>query len=406
VRVLIPKQKPEPDQTALSSSSSVPASRATWLVLNFLVDFPQGIPKGQVVSVMILGKEVKVKCPETINCQENASAGQSMALRIPNPFVAPTRNNETNATRHTELKTSESQLYEVKVPDGIQPGTSLALLAGGVHVMITCPPNAGPGQRLRFKLPWWGVLEKPSFRRTQLLGWNRLVRVGSLKLQWVYLTPLVGALDNIHDRESKIDAYAFVRKLELPRTANNTAVVGTSAFSLVPSSQVLLDPKVKLSDMRDLMTVLDLVRVRSESFEKKAEWFQDSCAKLAVDWNEGHIRINVRCDHVLEDSVDAVKSMSLRDLRKLWRFEYIGKRGISGGGLLTEWYYCVFQELFDPDMGLWQPNAANPMTLAINPASGEISFFRMPLDELAGFSHISFVIQRTLVKITWYTFAS
>jgi hypothetical protein len=155
-----------------------------------------------------------------------------------------------------------------------------------------------------------------------------------------------------------------------------------------------------------LITVSDFVRVRSESFEKKAEWFQDSCAKLIADWNEGHIRINVRIDNVLDDSVEAVMSLSPRGLRKLWRFEFIGERGISGSNLSREWYYCVFQVIFDPDMGLWQPNAANPMTLTIYPASGEISFFRMPLDELAGFSHISFVIQRTLVKITWYTFAS
>jgi hypothetical protein len=45
--------------------------------------------------------------------------------------------------------------------------------------------------------------------------------------------------------------------------------------------------------------------------------------------------------------------------------------GISGSSWPREWYYLVFQECFDPDLGLWQPNAANPMILDINPASGK-----------------------------------
>jgi hypothetical protein len=89
-----------------------------------------------------------------------------------------------------------------------------------------------------------------------------------------------------------------------------------------------------------------------------------------VEWNEGHMRMNVRRGFLLGDSVDAVMSLSRKDLRKLWRFEFIGEMGIDAGGLAREWFQLVTEEMFDPDMGLWQSSSANQMCMEVNPASG------------------------------------
>lgn len=86
------------------------------------------------------------------------------------------------------------------------------------------------------------------------------------------------------------------------------------------------------------------------------------------------MRMNVRREFLLEDSVDAVMSLSRRDLRKLWRFEFIGEAGIDAGGLAREWFQLVTAEIFDPDMGLWQSSEANQMMMTINPASSEFGF--------------------------------
>jgi E3 ubiquitin-protein ligase NEDD4 len=72
----------------------------------------------------------------------------------------------------------------------------------------------------------------------------------------------------------------------------------------------------------------------------------------------------------LGDSVDAVMSLSRKDLRKRWRFEFIGEAGIDAGGLTLEWFHLVSQEIFDSDMGLWQSSQVNQMCMQINPASG------------------------------------
>jgi hypothetical protein len=81
--------------------------------------------------------------------------------------------------------------------------------------------------------------------------------------------------------------------------------------------------------------------------------------------------MNVRRDFLLEDSVDAVMSLSRKDLRKLWRFEFIGEMGIDAGGLAREWFELVTKEIFDPDMGLWQSSESNQMCMTINPASSK-----------------------------------
>eukprot|EP00957_Ditylum_brightwellii_P129289 9862459-Ditylum_brightwellii.AAC.1 len=67
--------------------------------------------------------------------------------------------------------------------------------------------------------------------------------------------------------------------------------------------------------------------------------------------------------------MEAVMSLSRKDLRKVWRFEFIGEVGIDAGGLAREWFQLVTEEVFDPDMGLWQSTEANQMMMQINPAS-------------------------------------
>jgi hypothetical protein len=82
----------------------------------------------------------------------------------------------------------------VEVPKGVQPGAPFALLAGGVRVLVTCPPNAGPGQRIRFKLPL-ALTQKPKVTNEAAQiklkydkdGWTRSVRATDLKFQWIHI---------------------------------------------------------------------------------------------------------------------------------------------------------------------------------------------------------------------------
>jgi hypothetical protein len=82
--------------------------------------------------------------------------------------------------------------------------------------------------------------------------------------------------------------------------------------------------------------------------------------------------------------------------------------GIDAGGLAQEWFQLVSEEIFDPDMGLWQSSPSNQMSMQINPASGEYSGcliavpggHEYPL--LAGKTHLaSLLMQNSVARITW-----
>jgi len=368
----------------------------------YMVAIPNGVTSGTQFPVTIQGQQLMVTCPP------NARAGMSVRIVPPPPpndvtrapsADAPMGRGAGEAPNPRPNEKEKTQLFEVEVPKGVQPGAPFALLAGGVRVLVTCPPNAGPGQRIRFKLPL-ALTQKPKvtneFNQIKLKydkdGWTRTVRATDLKFQWVRMDDN-GDVDL--NKRFHMDKSAYVRKLEF--RAGDDPRIRTGILSLVPASEAVADSKIKSTDGRDLVTYSDLAQAQVKNFDDKAQWFQDTCAQLCVEWNEGHMRMNVRRQYLLGDSVDAVMSLSRKDLRKLWRFEFIGEMGIDAGGLAREWFELVCKEIFDPDMGLWMSSTTNQMSMTINPASGKClqpDSYHVVLDAptpMQWISHSSFV---------------
>ena len=344
----------------------------------YMVTIPEGVRGGAQFPVTIQGQQLMVTCPP------NARPGMSVRIVPPPPpndvtespaSDAPMGRGNSSHSSERKQEKEQMQLYEVEVPRGVQPGAPFALLAGGVRVLVTCPPNAGPGQRIRFKLPL-ALTQKPKVTNEAAQiklkydkdGWTRTVRVTDMKFQWVRMDDK-GDIDL--NKRFSLDKSAYVRKLEF--RPGDDPRIRTGVLSLVPASEAVVDSKIKSTDGKDLVSYADLAQAQVKNYDDKAQWFQDTCAQLCVEWNEGHMRMNVRRQYLLGDSVDAVMSLSRKDLRKLWRFEFIGEMGIDAGGLAREWFQLVTSEIFDPDMGLWQSSAANQMCMQVNPASGTCS---------------------------------
>mmetsp|Transcript_29660 Transcript_29660/g.53632 ORF Transcript_29660/g.53632 Transcript_29660/m.53632 type:complete len:741 (+) Transcript_29660:238-2460(+) len=334
----------------------------------YMVTIPAGILGGQQFPVTIQGQQLMVTCPL------NARPGMSVRVVPPPPPTDVTRGPNGGMMQRQpprQKKDDRTQLFEVEVPPGVQPGQPFALLAGGQRVLVTCPANANPGQRIRFKLPL-ALLNRPKItneaQKVRLKydkdGWTRTVRITDLKFQWVRMDDN-GDVDT--NQRFDIDRSAYVRKLEF--RPGEDPRIRTGLLSLVPAADAVVDSKIKSADGRDLVSYEDIADAQVKAFEEKADWFQKTCAQLCVEWNEGHMRMNVRRQFLLGDSVDAVMSLSRKDLRKLWRFEFIGEAGIDAGGLAREWFQLVTSEIFDPDMGLWQSSQVNQMCMQINPAS-------------------------------------
>jgi hypothetical protein len=175
-------------------------------------------------------------------------------------------------------------------------------------------------------------------------GWTRTIRATDMKFQWTRFDT-DGNVDK--HRRFDMDRSAYVRKLDW-ETDDDWMWKGR--VSLVTPDLSAVDSKIKSANGTDLVTFQDIATAQNKSYEDKIQWFQDTCAQL----NDGHVRMNVRREYLLRDSMEAVMSLSRKDLRKVWRFEFIGEAGIDAA---REWFELVTEEVFDPDMGLWQTSA-------------------------------------------------
>jgi hypothetical protein len=119
----------------------------------YMVSVPDHVIGGQKFPVTIQGQQLMVTCPS------NATPGNKVRIVPPPPPVDVTEGPQGTMGQPRPPKPpagpkdEETQLFEVLVPQGVQAGASFALLACGVRMLVTCPDNAGPGQRIRFELP-------------------------------------------------------------------------------------------------------------------------------------------------------------------------------------------------------------------------------------------------------------
>jgi len=372
----------------------------------YMVTVPPGISPGMQFAVEVEGQRMMVTCPA------NVQAG--MNLRILPPQPPPTQSAPPNLPsgigtsvdrpppeqqRSTSLPPTHPplmQMFEVVVPPGVMPNQSFSLLANGQRVLVTCPSNVRSGQKVRFQLPVSNPNDKTKDAPAVQLeyesikdGWARTIRVTDMKFQWVRMNE-DGEIDLKSVSRFDLQHSAYTRRLTFlegndPRMRTGTLSFGTANESSVESS-------VELHG-KEVVGYAEIAAAHQGSYDEKAEWFQEICReRLRMKWNDGHLRILIRRQHLLHDSIEAVMSMSRTDLSKIWRFEFLGETGIDAGGLAREWFQLVTEEIFNPDMGLWLPSATNQMAMRINPAS-EIS---CPEDHLIYFRFLGRVMGKAL----------
>jgi hypothetical protein len=315
----------------------------------FLVTIPPNVYPGMQFTVALEGQRFMVTCPP--------NAGPNMKVRI----VPPTKPEEPMAAPKT-------QVFEVVVPPGVNPGQPFTLMANEQRVLVTCPPNVLPGQKIRFQLPVQQIVSniKLAYEGNQL--WTRTVRVQDLKFQWVRTENDHVVLED--DDGGKIDfrASAYVRKITY--LEGNDARMRTGSVDFAPAQESVVDSKVVVGD-KTLMSYADISNIQGKTLDEKMRWFESLCGQLTAPWEDGHIKLVVRRQSLLHDSIDSVMSMGREDLRKRWRFEFQGEPGIDAGGLAREWFELVSSEIFDPDRGLWLNSNQNQMCMTINPASSK-----------------------------------
>jgi E3 ubiquitin-protein ligase NEDD4 len=392
-----------------NSTSDSQSNANTNSVQAYNVIVPQNVTPGSTFPVNVNGQIMQVQCPMT------ARPGMTLRISVPrnsNTTANISNNNNTSNIQsatdlnrapdssstsnhhHTPNTRTMQQVFEVTVPPGIQPNQPFALLASGQRVLVTCPPNARPGQRIRFTLPVT-VHDDPSNNQTNSRindnskqeivslkydtkdGWSRSIRISDFKFQWVRMDGKGNIMDTASSNNTthNIDKSAFVRKIQF--LEGNDKRMRTARVSLVSASEAVVDSyvskEVTSSDPNKtterVVEYGELSLIQQEPMDKKVQWFLGICKKLQIPWDQGHLRIVVRRSTLFEDSVEAIMSLGRDDLRKIWRFDFMGEEGIDAGGLTKEWFLLVTKEVFDADKGLWLSSRSNQMSMIINPTS-------------------------------------
>jgi hypothetical protein len=303
---------------------SAPSSRAT---ASYSACVPKGIHPGDQFVVLVKGQPNLVTCPPGV--------GEGMPIKV----LAPKHKDETEDLSAPFGETK----FQVPIPEGVTPGTPFALIANGQKVILTCPQTAAPGSTVEFMVP---VSKSAAEVRAVKLsyekeGWVRCL-TPELTFQWLHQTPrLLDASEETGGRmmKEKIDSMAFVR--ELSKTPE--ASLGES-IALVDATQATSSTLV---DGRTM--AIDIAKHVNAPFQTKEAWFRGKVSGLQIPWEEGHIRINIRRSNLLVDAMEAFESIKKEDLRKTFRFEFVGEPGIDAGGVSREFYQvCEYCDDFPP----------------------------------------------------------
>jgi hypothetical protein len=318
----------------------------------YLVTIPPNIYPGMQFTVNVSGQRFMVTCPQ--------NAGPNMRVRI----VPPVQREEPEAAPKT-------QVFEVAVPPGVQPGQPFALVANGQRVLVTCPPNVVAGQKIRFQLPVSQVVGNIQLQyESEKGGWRRTIRVTDLKFQWVRLDEDEDAVVHV-DGMGRFDFIrsAYVRKITF--LEGNDARMRTGKVELVPANEAVVDSRLVMHN-RTLLSYADIAQNQGRPLPEKQAWFENICEQLTQPWEEGHVKICVRRGQLLSDSVDAIMGLGRDDMRKRWRIEFLGEPAIDAGGPAREWFELVTEQVFDPACGLWVSSVNNQACVDINPGSGTL----------------------------------
>jgi hypothetical protein len=305
------------------------------------------------------------------------------------------------------------QSFLVIVPEGVPPGGRFAVEIGGAGqggmnqpVLVDCPMNAQAGDTISLELPTHMIVDRfqaLSYPSTNGTGWKRTVRASDLHFQWVRLNT-----DSIVESPSIIATHTDVARFLNPAAADqdwrhmcqmawvrqlvhcegNDPRLRTAWVSLMPAESAAVSSKLKTSEGKLLFSYADIAYQQTQSLTEKHLWFLDVCQHLthaadaltdgpapAIPVAAGStltqsIRILVRRDHLLFDSLRAVLSLSALDMRRQWKIEFVGESGEDEGGLTKEWFQCLTEQLFLPSVGLFVSSCNNQAAVDLNPVSG------------------------------------
>ena len=115
---------------------------------------------------------------------------------------------------------------------------------------------------------------------------------------------------------------------------------------------------------------VDWEAVAALSFSQKWTWLLEQLALRQVDWEEGHVKLTVRRENLLADSIAQFNVLPQPHLHRWLRIAFEDEPAIDAGGLEREWFQLCVEGLFAADFGLFSStHATEAVSYVINPGS-------------------------------------
>lgn len=141
--------------------------------------------------------------------------------------------------------------------------------------------------------------------------------------------------------------------------------------------------------------IMNLEGVHNLPFPDKIRWFTTEIHRLWLPWESGHAELEVRRDHLLQDSFELVSAMKPYQLRQRWRVVFNGEPALDAGGVMREWFTLLFAELFDPALGLFVSTVGDERSYWINSSS---SLVQGKIDHLDYFKFAGRLVGKAILE--------
>ncbi|KAI8332283.1 hypothetical protein BC941DRAFT_505374 [Chlamydoabsidia padenii] len=107
----------------------------------------------------------------------------------------------------------------------------------------------------------------------------------------------------------------------------------------------VLNPVVKA----DILKIESVYQMRHE--------LQDAFFRaLFQGVNSPYLVLEIRRDHIIQDTLQQLEEKSIQDLKKQLRIQFVGEEGVDEGGVQKEFFQLMIRELFDSKYGMFTFN--------------------------------------------------
>jgi hypothetical protein len=215
-----------------------------------------------------------------------------------------------------------------------------------------------------------GCIEKDDFVRKMMQAKDELKRVQGTELKR-RLESIGVDYSNCEDNEElALRLFTAVWHEDAPVFREDGVVRSLSPdgkLLYVPASKYLIDNS---AGKGKIIGPKDVLEISMKPFDKKNAWFKERLGELRTKWDDGHVRLRIRREKLLEDSFNSFDKLKSEDFLRFFRFEFIGEPGIDAGGVAREWFQLVGDACFNVDFGLFEYSGVDNVCYQINPNSG------------------------------------